>query len=324
MRWCEKTKTSPPTDSQTLNRLPNCQISVDGINHIVKTHTLGDYYRPLVPNKEYFITASCKNYHQESKKVFINADRSNFLNFTLKREEMAVEPDVSGLPKYSEVLEESREPKEEEIREEPKSVQNEPYNPKNSQVSHAQGWLETDITTIANSILRVTTSQNRRPPRIRPDARDLPHQKRRRKNKKGKSMVMDSKYVIPVTEKVIQNIPLFQQTETPSQVTTQNISEYMINMNKLNMTQTDQYIIATIILALLILSSTLILVCCCFTQKLKSSNKKVSVNYQPGSKLPNQEENIKISLDLNSSVTCSKDCSTQTFDMSLSGESSIT
>lgn len=62
--------------------LVNAIISVESIDHQVKSAQYGDYWRLLMPGN-YVITASLPGYNKESKSVQIVAQQATVLNFTL-------------------------------------------------------------------------------------------------------------------------------------------------------------------------------------------------------------------------------------------------
>ncbi|RWS09438.1 carboxypeptidase D-like protein [Dinothrombium tinctorium] len=67
------------------NPISNATIHVNGINHDVKSSSLGDYWRLLIPGK-YNISASKIGYHSETKTVTVEASSATIVNFILKEE----------------------------------------------------------------------------------------------------------------------------------------------------------------------------------------------------------------------------------------------
>lgn len=66
--------------------IKHAEISVDGINHVVKSSTHGDYYRILLPGR-YNVTASARGYESYTQLVVVPESGSLQYNVTLMKDD---------------------------------------------------------------------------------------------------------------------------------------------------------------------------------------------------------------------------------------------
>ncbi|XP_052472781.1 carboxypeptidase D [Carassius gibelio] len=71
-------------DSKDGSGIPNATITVDTVNHPIRSSVAGDYWRLLVPGK-YHLTASAQGYSSVSTLVIVPEDGVEIVNFTLTR-----------------------------------------------------------------------------------------------------------------------------------------------------------------------------------------------------------------------------------------------
>jgi carboxypeptidase D len=76
--------------------LRNAIITVDGLNHDVKTSHFGDYWRLLLPGA-YNVSAKVNGYDVESKLVEVTNGMATHLNFTLKRNAVQITTTLAPL-----------------------------------------------------------------------------------------------------------------------------------------------------------------------------------------------------------------------------------
>ncbi|XP_063818320.1 carboxypeptidase N catalytic chain isoform X2 [Pseudophryne corroboree] len=70
------------------NGIADAVISVDGINHNIRSGEGGDYFRLLLPDT-YIVTASAHGYYPKTSTVTVGPDAATVLNFELKKEKSA-------------------------------------------------------------------------------------------------------------------------------------------------------------------------------------------------------------------------------------------
>ncbi|KAH9525525.1 hypothetical protein Btru_001621 [Bulinus truncatus] len=71
------------TDTDKKTGIGNATISVEGVDHDIRSADMGDYWRLLTPGT-YTITASAHGYKPQSQKVTVNSGAATVVNFTLE------------------------------------------------------------------------------------------------------------------------------------------------------------------------------------------------------------------------------------------------